>query len=84
MKPWEEKANRLINNACRASYLRANTSPTGRKYARHVQYTVPELAEHLIDCLNRGDEEKAKALFLTYDGIKAHTVYVDGKLAPRF
>lgn len=70
MKPWQEKANRLIYNSAKASFLQANTKPNGELYRRHVPYTVPQIACDLIDCLNRDDEEMAKAIFLSYDGMK--------------
>lgn len=67
MLTWRDKAKRLIGNLCRQSYLSVNRP--GRK--RHVPYAVPELAQQLIDCLNRDDEITAKALFLSYDGLAA-------------
>jgi hypothetical protein len=70
MKPWEEKANRLIASACYQSYVKANTMKNGERYKKHVPYIVPQIAENLIACLNKNDEETAKAIFLSYDGMK--------------
>ncbi len=68
---WQDKAHRLIYNACSQSYEQAQISRlTGKRYRSHVPYSVPQFAEDLIDCLNRNDEEKAKALFLSYEGMK--------------
>lgn len=72
MKPWQEKAHRLIGNVCRNSYEHAQISKlTGKRYKKHVPYSVPSFAQDLIDCLNTGNEERAKALFLSYEGMKA-------------
>ena len=58
---WENKAKRVIGVLCKESYEQANK---GRK--RHVPYSVPETARDLTDCLNNGDEERAKAIMM-YD-----------------
>jgi hypothetical protein len=72
MEPWKEKANRLIYNVCRDSYVKAQISRlTGKRYKNHVPYTVPELAVDLIACLNTNDEASAKAIFLSYDRTNA-------------
>lgn len=72
--PWEQKAHRIIQNLCRESYNQSNTSASGKKYKKHRPYSVPELAEDLIECLANQDEERAKALFLSYDGMKSLSV----------
>jgi hypothetical protein len=66
MKPWQEKAHRLIYNLCRTSYIQAN-----KKNKKHIPYSIPELAKELIDCLNTEDEVRAKDIFLSYEGLKA-------------
>lgn len=58
---WRRKAERIIGDLCRASYLQANS---GRK--RHRSYRVPEDAEVLIHCLNTDDEQTAKAVFIRH------------------
>lgn len=67
MTTWQDKAHRLIGNLCHESYKQTNPVP-GRK---HKDYHVPELAKQLIECLNTDDEHRAKALFLSYDGLNA-------------
>ena len=70
MERWKHKAHRLIHNACTIEYLSANTTKAGKKYWKHIPYIVPEIAENLIDFLNTDNEERAKAIFLGYDGMK--------------
>ena len=70
-KTWRDKAHRLIENLCWASYLQANTRKDGRRYKRHHPYTSPALADELVQCLGNDDEVGAKKLFLSYDGINA-------------
>jgi hypothetical protein len=67
MKAWQEKAHRLIYNLCKTSYQQANY----KKSKKHIPYSVPELAQELIDCLNTEDEVRAKDIFLSYEGLKA-------------
>ena len=64
MKPWEEKANRIIARVCLASYRAANVRRDGTRRKRHVPYSVPDVAKRLVEALDRGDEETAKAIFL--------------------
>lgn len=66
-KPWAEKANRIIAAVCADAYRAAN--PTPRK--RHRPYHVPDIARDLVDCLNTDDEQRAKSLFLSHDGLNA-------------
>lgn len=68
---WKDKAHRIIGNLSRQSYLAANRLSNGTMRKRHVPYVIPELAQDLIACLNTNDEHKAKAIFLSYDGLKA-------------
>jgi hypothetical protein len=58
MAPWQEKAHRLIGAMCAAENARVNK---GRK--RHKPYAVPADAIRLLECLDAGDEERAKAIF---------------------
>lgn len=67
MKPWAEKANRIISKLCLQAYREAN--PIKRK--KHRPYVVPSLAQELVECLDTDDELRAKRLFLSYEGIKA-------------
>lgn len=64
MKPWREKANREIERLCRESYLHMNQYSDGTMRRKHVPYSVPAIAKALVDCLNRDDEETAKAIFV--------------------
>jgi hypothetical protein len=66
MDPWQAKAHRLIADMCEASYRQANTKPHGGRYQRHRPYSVPALAQALIACLTREDEEAAKRIFVDY------------------
>lgn len=71
--PWEAKAHRIIYKLCEESYKQTNFKKNGRRYKKRRAYAVPELAQKLVECLGNPDEseERAKALFLSYDGIKA-------------
>ena len=70
MKPWREKANNIIDALCMESYLQANTRKDGKPYKKHRGYSVPLLAEQLVECLDTDDEIRAKTLFLSYDGME--------------
>lgn len=61
---WETRVKRVIYQLCREAYLKANTSKSGSRYKKHIPYSIPETARNLIDALDRGDEETAKALML--------------------
>lgn len=64
--PWRDKANRVIAELCRSSFLRANTRSDGKRYKKHQPYVVPPMADLLVQCLNRDDELTAKVLFHQY------------------
>ena len=78
MKAWQEKAHNLIFKLSQSSYMQANYR-RGKKLAKHVPYSVPNLAEDLISCLNTENEERAKDLFLSYDGLAA----MEGRITVR-
>jgi len=67
-KSWRDKANKLIAEDCMAAYLKANTRKNGKRYKRHHPYSVSELADRLITCLDNQDqvaaEAEAKRIFL--------------------
>jgi hypothetical protein len=67
VKPWQQKADRLIGEYCLAAWREAN--PIGRK--RHKPYSVPEVAQELAECLDTNDELRAKQLFqlLAFGGV---------------
>lgn len=71
MSPWEVKANKIISSVCFAAWKEANTKPNGQRYAKHRPYSVPDLAASLVSCLATQDEVGAKAIFLSYDGLRA-------------
>jgi hypothetical protein len=71
MKPWEQKANRIIAELSRRSWLQANLLKNDRLRKRHAPYSVPPLAEALMECLGSGDEERAKALFHRHHYLKS-------------
>jgi len=58
MKPYEEKAHKLIARYCRESYLNANPPKPKRKRKRHTPYSVPEIAEALVKALGIHDERE--------------------------
>ena len=62
-QPWVKKANALVYALCQKSYMQANYK-NGKKYKKHVPYSVPQEAQDLLDCIQRDDEEGAKAMFL--------------------
>ena len=64
MQTWRNKANREIARMCAASYRQANTLKSGKLRKRHIPYSVPEVAQDLIDCLNTDDEHRAKSIFV--------------------
>lgn len=67
MELWKEKANRIIGELCRASYLAANRRADGTMRRKHVPYAVPADAAFLVECLADPDGEvKAKALFIRH------------------
>lgn len=61
---WQDKVHARIAALCLASYLKANTRKDGKRYARHVPYSVPEEAQALVECLGKDDEERAKSIML--------------------
>jgi hypothetical protein len=68
---WRDKAERIIGTLSQQAYHDANAPKHGRPWRkRHVPYSIPQLAKDLVECLNTNDEERAKALFLSYDGMK--------------
>lgn len=66
-EPWRAKAEKRIAELCTASYRQANTLKDGRRAARHRPYSVPALAEELVECLKNDDEARAKLLFINWD-----------------
>lgn len=64
MKTWRDNADRLIGRACFEAWRSANA---GKR--RHVPYRVPDIAQELVECLRDDDEHRAKAIFLSYDGL---------------
>ena len=64
MPPYVIKAHALIQALCTTSWTQANTAPNGRRYARHRPYTIPPLAQALVEQLGQHDEEAVKAIML--------------------
>lgn len=64
MKPWRKKAHREIGKLCLTSYKQSNQKKDGTYQKRHVSYSVPQLAEELIQCLNTNNELRAKQIFV--------------------
>lgn len=69
--PWREKAHRIITTLAEREYRRTNFRRDGKPYAKHRPYSLPDLARDLVACLDTDDEHRAKALFLSYDGLAA-------------
>ena len=63
-KTWHNKAHREISRLCYAEYLRVNTRKDGQRYKKHHPYSVPEIAERLVDALRTDNELEAKQIFL--------------------
>ena len=64
---WQGKANRIISILSLHAFKEANPKPNRKAKF----YRMPDLASELVECLNTDDEIRAKALFLSYDGLKA-------------
>ncbi len=63
MKPWEKKANEVIQTMCRESWYKANHGKNGKRFKKHRPYIIPLDAVLLINALERGDELTAKIIF---------------------
>ena len=62
---WRDKAEKEIEAMSMAAYREANfCKRTGKRYKEHRQYAIPILAQELVDCLEKNDEERAKAIFI--------------------
>jgi hypothetical protein len=61
---WEYKAEKIISELCLESYKQANYFKNGQKKKKHVPYSVPAIAQELLNCIKTDDEEKAKAIFI--------------------
>jgi hypothetical protein len=55
--PWQLAAEKMVAAACLAEYKKANTDKSGRKYAKHRQYTVPNWCQPLLDAALRDEDE---------------------------
>jgi hypothetical protein len=55
--PWQLAAEKMVADACLAEYKKANTDKSGRKYAKHRQYTVPDWCQPLLDAALRDEDE---------------------------
>lgn len=66
-KAWRAKAHRVIYDMCHRSWLQQNTGRDGKLYKNHRQYSIPELAQELIECLGMHDQKlgeyRAKQIF---------------------
>ena len=60
---WQTKAHRIIGELSRESWRKANMLPNGKLRKRHVPYSIPDVAQRLIECLDRNDEIGAKVIF---------------------
>ena len=64
MKPWKNKVHRIISKLSMKAYHEANTLKNGRIRKKHKSYTVPQIVDELIECLNNNDEQRAKSIFV--------------------
>lgn len=60
MSTWQAKVRDKIGELSLKSYRDANT-PKGK---RHKPYNLPDTVVDLVDCLNKNDEERAKAILI--------------------
>ena len=75
MEPWEVKARHLIAQMCAASWRQVNTTKAGRLRRKHHPYSVPALAQTLVECLSTQNEERAKRIFLDMNAGNIGTEY---------
>jgi hypothetical protein len=61
---WQDKAKQLVAEHSMQAYKQANFLANGKRRARHVPYSLPEIATALIKCMNGDDEVEAKRLFV--------------------
>lgn len=61
------KAHSLIAADARDAWLKANTSPSGKRYKRHRGYTISERAVAMCKAMARGDAEAVSALILNWE-----------------
>lgn len=59
---WKDRVNKLVSEMCFESWRKENTKKDGSRYVKHRPYRVPQIACLLVDCLNKNDEARAKAL----------------------
>ncbi len=64
MTTWHDKAHRIIGELCAASERQANTRKDGTRTRKHHQYSVPAIAQELVEALGQKNEERAKAIFM--------------------
>lgn len=67
MDAWEAKAHRIISHLAKKAHEDANP----KRGKKHKPYRLPDLACALVTALGDNDENKAKALFLSYEGLKS-------------
>ena len=74
LTPWEQKAHRLIAELARQEFERSNRLPNGRLRARHKPYSLPPVAQQLVEILGLHDrteaEHRAKSIFLDFEYLK--------------
>lgn len=63
-KPWRAKVSRIIAAQARIAWEAANIKKDGTRYRKHHQYTLPEITNELVECLNTNDEARAKAIMM--------------------
>ncbi len=62
--PWQLAARRMVAEACREEWRKANVRKSGRARRKHVAYRVPEWCESLLKALETEHEVEAKRIML--------------------
>ena len=61
---WRTKADRIIGELSFQAWHAANHDKAGRRYKKHRPYTIPLMADRLVECLSASDELAAKQIFI--------------------
>lgn len=62
--PWQLAARRMVAEACREEWRKANVRKNGRARRKHVPYRVPEWCESLLKAVETEHETEAKRIML--------------------
>lgn len=59
---WQDKVKEEIGKLCNQAWREANPKSDG--HGKQKQYVIPEMAEAMLNALNKDDEEEGKRLLL--------------------